>query len=325
MSINNPTITVLMPAYNAGNYIHEAIASVLAQSFADFELLIINDGSTDQTMEVISSFADERIVVISQDNLGVAAALNTGLEHARADYIARFDADDVCYPNRLRVQYDFMQRHPEYQVVGSAADYMDVDGHYLFTQEPAAFSNSQLQNLKYSVCPFIHSTVLYKRDVVLDNGGYNEWAYTFEDHFLWLQILSEQKACNLPEALIKVRLNPESVTIDEKWRPRKFLHIKYTALKKRSITQRDSDQLHQMGREQYSHRIKHGSYYALCGKKFLLNNYQPKKARTQIARAISIHPLRLDNYLFYTLSYMPEGLIAWLHKITSARQLITRG
>lgn len=311
-----------MPAYNAGNYIHEAIESVLAQSFTDFELLIINDGSTDQTMEMINSFDDERIVVISQDNLGVAAALNTGLEHARADYIARFDADDVCYPNRLQVQYDFMQRHPEYQVVGSAADYIDVDGYHLFTQEPAAFSNSQLQHLKYSVCPFIHSTVLYKKDVVLNNGGYNELAYTFEDHFLWLQILKEQKACNLPEALIKVRLNPESVTIDEKWRPRKFLHIKYTALKKRNITQRDSDRLHEIGREQYSHRIKYGAYYALCGKKFLLNNYQPKKARTHMAKAISIHPLRLDNYLLYTLSYLPERLITWLH--TSVNQL-TRG
>jgi len=324
MSISNPIITVLMPAYNAGNYIHEAIASVLAQSFNDFELLIVNDGSTDQTMQVIASFKDERIVVINQENLGVASALNTGLQHARAAYIARFDADDVCYPNRLQVQYDFMQRHPEYQVVGSAADYMDVEGHHLFTQEPAAFSNSQVQQLNYTICPFIHSTVLYKKQVVLNNGGYNELAYTFEDHFLWLQILKEQKACNLPEALIKVRLNPESITIDEKWRPRKFLNIKYAALKKRSITQRDSDRLHEIGREQYSHRIMHGSYYALCGKKFLLNNYQPQKARLHMAKAISIHPLRLDNYLLYTLSYMPEKLIAWLHKITSVSQL-TRG
>jgi glycosyltransferase involved in cell wall biosynthesis len=322
MSIINPTITVLMPAYNVGNYIHEAIASVLAQSFTDFELLIINDGSTDRTMDVISSFDDERIVVISQENRGVAAALNTGLHYARADYIARFDADDVCYPNRLQVQYEFMQRHPEYKIVGSAADYMDAEGQHLFAQEPAAFSNSQLQQLKYSVCPFNHSTVLYKKDVVLEAGGYNELAYTFEDHFLWLQILREHKACNLPEALIKFRLNPESITIDEKWRPRKFLHIKYTALKKRSITQRDSERLQQIGREQYSYRIKHGSYYALCGKKFLLNNFQPKKARTHMAKAISIHPLRLDNYLLYTLSFLPEGLITWLH--TSVNQF-TRG
>lgn len=325
MSFESPAITVLMPAYNAGSYIREAIVSVLGQSFTDFELLIVNDGSTDQTVDVIRQFNDPRVVVISQSNLGVAAALNNGLRHARAELIARFDADDVCYTNRLQLQYDFMQRHPEYQVVGSAADYMDVSGNYLFTQDPAGFSNKQLQQLNYSVCPFIHSTVLYKKQVVLDIGGYNELAYTFEDHFLWLDILKEQKACNLPEALIKVRLNPESVTIDEKWRPRKFLDIKYTALKKRSITIRDSERLHEIGREQYSHRIKHGSYYALCGKKFLLNNYQPQKARTNMAKAIGIHPLRLDNYILYTLSYLPEKLIAWLHKLTSVRQSIIRG
>jgi len=325
MSLNNPTITVLMPAYNAGNYIGEAIASVLAQTFTDFELLIINDGSTDQTTAIIRQFNDPRIVIINQENTGVAAALNTGLQHARAGYIARFDADDVCYPNRLQVQYDFMQRHPEYQIVGSAADYMDVEGNYLFTQEPAAYSNSQIHQLKYSACPFIHSCVLYKKDVVLNYGGYNEYAYTFEDHFLWLNILKEEKGCNLPEALIKVRINPESITIDEKWRPRKFLAIKYATLKKRSITPREGMRLQQICLGQYSHKVKHGAYYALCGKKFLLNNYQPQKAREHMAKAISIHPLRFDNYLLYTISYMPESLVAWLHKITSAKQLITRG
>lgn len=99
--MHSPQITVLMPAYNAGKYIREAITSVLEQSFADFELLIVNDGSTDDTADIIDSFNDERIVVLSQENKGVAAALNNGLRHARAPYIARFDADDVCYPYRL--------------------------------------------------------------------------------------------------------------------------------------------------------------------------------------------------------------------------------
>src|ERR1700761_7286076 len=98
---NKPQITVLMPAYNAGKYIAEAIASVLGQTFGDFELLIVNDGSTDDTLDIINSFDDKRIRVISQPNQGVAAALNTGLKHAKAEYIARFDADDICLPQRL--------------------------------------------------------------------------------------------------------------------------------------------------------------------------------------------------------------------------------
>ncbi len=320
MNFEIPKITVLMPAYNAEKYIGDAIESVLQQTFTDFELLIVNDGSTDDTVEVIRSYDDPRIVVIYQDNKGIAHALNYGLKYARAPFIARFDADDICYPDRLQMQYDFMTANPEYSVIGSAADYIDMDGHFLFTHKPPAFNNPEIQQLKYSVCPFIHSCVFYKKDLVISKGGYNEHAYTFEDHFLWVNILKDQKACNLPQPLIKVRLNPESITIDEKWRTRKFRDIKYTSLKNRSISKREGSLLAEIGEKQYSAKIKQGSYYALCGKKLLLNNFQPVKARLHVARAISISPFRLDNYLLYTVSYFPENVIAWLHKFTSGGQ-----
>ena len=317
MNFEVPKITVLMPAYNAGKYIGAAIESVLQQTFTDFELLIVNDGSTDDTVEVINAFNDPRIVVIYQDNKGVAQALNYGLKYARAPFIARFDADDICYPERLQQQYDFMIANPGYSIIGSAADYIDMEGLYLFTHKPPAFSNEEIQQLKYSVCPFIHSCVFYKKDVVISKGGYNEHAYTFEDHFLWVNILKDQKACNLPQSLIKVRLNPESITIDEKWRPRKFREIKYSTLKNRTIGIKEGSLLAGIGEKQYSAKIKQSSYYALCGKKLLLNNFQPQKAREYTARAISISPLRFDNYLLYTVSYFPSGVINWLHKFVS--------
>lgn len=319
MDLNNPKVTVLMPAYNAGKYIGEAIASVLEQSFTDFELLIINDGSTDDTEKIIRSFKDPRIVLISQENKGVSAALNLGLSHARADYIARFDADDICLPNRLKVQYDFITAYPEYTIIGSAVEYMDADGHYIFTHHPEGHLNEEIQQLKYTICPFIHSSVFYKKEAVVNNGGYNEHAYTYEDHFLWVNILKNEKACNLSQALIKVRLNPESITIDERWRTRKFRAIKYATLKNKNITEAEGNELYQIGGKQYSPKIKQGAYYALCGKKFLLNNYQPEKARLNMMRAISLHPLRLDNYLIYTVSYLPERFITWLHNISMGK------
>jgi glycosyltransferase involved in cell wall biosynthesis len=319
MDLNNPKITVLMPAYNAGKYIGEAIASVLEQSFTDFELLIINDGSTDDTEKIIRSFKDPTKELISQENKGVSAALNLGLSHARANYIARFDADDICLPNRLKVQYDFMTAYPEYTIIGSAVEYMDADGHYIFTHHPEGHLNEEIQQLKYTICPFIHSSVFYKKDVVINNGGYNEHAYTYEDHFLWVNILKNEKACNLSQALIKVRLNPESITIDEKWRTRKFRAIKYATLKNKNITEAEGNELYQIGGKQYSPKIKQGAYYALCGKKFLLNNYQPEKARLNMMRAISLHPFRLDNYLIYTVSYLPERFITWLHNISMGK------
>lgn len=314
MSIKQPHITVLMPAYNAERYICEAISSVLRQTFTGFELLIINDGSTDRTPEIIKSFKDPRITLYNQSNSGVAAALNTGLKLARAPYVARFDADDVCYPERLQVQYDFMQANPGYSIIGSAADYIDADGTYLFTHQPAGYTNEELQRLNYNICSFIHSTVFYKKEVILQKGGYNELAHTFEDHFLWASILEHEKVCNLPQPLIKVRLNPESVTIDEKWHTPRFTSIKNAALKKRSITPAEGDKLQRISHRQVSPKIKEGAYYALCGKKFLVNNYQPQKARLNIIKAISLHPFRLDNYLLYTVSYFPESFIIWLHK-----------
>ncbi|WP_183564812.1 glycosyltransferase family 2 protein [Mucilaginibacter sp. SP1R1] len=319
MNFDVPKITVLMPAYNAGKYIKEAIASVLEQTFTDFELLIVNDGSTDDTADVIRAFNDPRIVMIYQDNKGVALALNKGLQYARAPYIARFDADDVCHTERLQLQYDFMVNNPQYSIVGAAADYMDMDGTYLFTSTPPATTNEDIQQLAHDVCPFIHSTVFYKKEVIVNAGGYNEHAYTYEDHFLWVNILKDQKACNFLQPLIKLRLNPESITIDEKWRPRRFLEIKYATLKNRNITSHQGDLLMQIGEKQYSPQIKQGSYYALCAKKLLVNNYHPQKARLHVARAISISPLRLDNYLLYTITYLPERLITWLHKMSSGR------
>ena len=315
MNSNDPKVTVLMPAYNAEKYIEEAIASVLQQSFTDFELLIVNDGSADSTEEIIRSFNDPRIVLISQENKGVSAALNAGLRVARAEYIARFDADDICHPNRLKIQYEFITTWPEYSIVGSTADYIDAKGHFMFTHHLDGHLNEELQQLKYSVCPFIHSSVMYKKDAIINHGGYNEYAYTYEDHFLWVNILKYEKACNLSQSLIKVRLNPESITIDERWHSKRFLSIKYDTLKNRRITEAEGEELLTASIKQHSAKMKEGAYYAMCGKKFLLNNYQPVRSRTYMVKAISLHPLRMDNYLLYTISYLPERFINWLHKI----------
>jgi len=319
MNITEPKVTVLMPAYNAERYIADAIRSVLEQTFTDFELLVVDDGSTDSTSQIISSFQDHRVVLISQQNKGVSAALNLGLSLARAPYVARFDADDICYPDRLKIQYDFITTYPEYGIIGSAADYVDAEGHYIFTHYPAAHLNEEIQQLKYSICPFIHSSVMYKKDLIINNGGYNEHAYTYEDHFLWVNILKNEKACNLSKALIRVRLNPESITVDERWHSRKFRSIKYSTLKNKSITREQGTALYQISGKQYPAQKKAGAYYALCSKKFLVNNYQPAKARYNVARAIRLQPFRLDNYIIYTMSYLPEPIINWMYKISARR------
>jgi len=133
---------------------------------------------------------------------------------------------------------------------------------------------------------------------------------------LWTAIAKAGKLCNLAEPLIKYRLNPTSVTIDEKWRGSRFRELKRKAIKRGSITQAEGDELLAIIKNQDIQHFKEGSYHALCGKKFLANNYQPKKARAHVKKAIGIRPMRLDNYLLYSVSYLPEKLISWLHKLS---------
>jgi glycosyltransferase involved in cell wall biosynthesis len=309
----SPQITVLMPAYNAGKYIAEAIASVLGQTFGDFELLIVNDGSTDDTVSIIKSFDDQRIRIVSQSNQGVAAALNTGLRHAHADYIARFDADDICLPHRLQKQYDFLKANPDYILVGSDVDYIIENNDFLFHFKCLAHSHEEILDKLYFYCPFVHPAVMYKKEVVLSVGGYPDAAHNFEDYMLWVAIAGKGKFCNLDEPLVKYRLNPQSVTIDERWRGRRFRELKRKAVINGIISDEEGNELLEIIKRQDVKRIKEGSYHALCGKKFLADNYQPRKARRHVKKAIKVHPLRVDNYLLYMVSFLPKRMITWLH------------
>jgi Glycosyl transferase family 2 len=309
-----PAITVLMPAHNAAAFIGEAIASVLNQTFVDFELLIINDGSTDETARVIQQFTDARIRVINQPKAGIAAALNKGLELANARLVARFDADDICIPNRLQVQYDFVQAHPNYVVVGCDVEYVDAHGGFVFAHEMPAHTDADIRKLTMAICPFIHSGVLFDKEAIVRAGGYNERAHTFEDHFLWNQVLQQGSGCNLPQVLLQVRLNPPSLTIDEKWRPARFLALKQAVLQKGHITAAEGEELALLIAQQQNSRLKEGAYHALLGKKFLWNNHQPKKARFHLQLAIQVKPFSVTLRCLYLLSYLPGTWIRILYK-----------
>ncbi|GAA4736729.1 glycosyltransferase family 2 protein [Flavisolibacter ginsenosidimutans] len=302
-------LSVLMPAYNVAAYIGDAIASVLNQSFKEFELVIVNDGSTDNTGSIIRNFNDGRIVLINQENKGIAAALNKALEIAKGDYVARFDADDICYPHRLAKQYNFMTAHSSCVIAGSAADYVDEKGEYVFTNYPPAYTDDEIRSVLKRICPFIHSSVICKKTALLKHGGYNEHAHSFEDHLLWQSVLSEGRVVNFHEPLIQVRLNPESVTIDEQWRPRTFHQIKQRVIEENFITAKQGEELLQIIQSQNNPQLKESAYHSLLAKKFLWNNYQPQKARKSLKKVLVQNKLHWKSYCFYALSFLPRTVL----------------
>ncbi|MBS1616221.1 MAG: glycosyltransferase [Bacteroidetes bacterium] len=311
----NPALTVLMPAFNAGAYIREAIESVLSQSFEDFEFLIIDDGSKDDSLRIIQSFQDPRIRVISRANKGLIASLNEGIGLARSGLIARHDADDICLPQRLEKQYSFLQQHPKYLLVGSDAEYVDQDGNYLCKLEaPVGYRFEEIWKRRFEKNPFIHPAVMFRKDAALAAGAYPKNALQFEDWLLWLRMMAHGPGCNLPEVLLQVRINPESVTIDERWRPEAFHEIRRRSLEQEEVQDADAAQLAGLIQAQGGQAFKQASYHALVAKKYLWNNHNATMARKHLREALKAYPRNSEPYLLYMLSFLPSGLIRVVYK-----------
>lgn len=311
-------ITVLMPAYNCESYIVEAMDSILNQTFKNFEFLIINDGSTDTTEKIIKSYSDERIRLITQKNAGVSEALNRGLREASGKYIARFDADDVCYPTRLEEQYKFMLENPDYVLIGSDADYITKTGEFIFSYQSTGHTNEEIQERIFERNPFIHSVVFFPKEVALECGMYDPKAHTFEDHLLWVKVVKRGKVCNFKKPFIKVRLNPESVTTDERVRGKRFLEIRKNILENNSqISDVDEKELLAIIRNQNSVSIKKLGYHLFVAKKFLWNNHQPVKARHHILKAIKLKPTLMSSYVLLAVSFLPKKAIYKLYSTVS--------
>src|SRR4051794_15571169 len=170
-----PKITVLMPVYNAAEYIRETIDSVLSQSFTDFEFLIINDGSTDQSEEIIKSYSDPRIRLINNEkNMRLIATLNKGIELAKGEYIARMDADDICLPTRLEKQYKVMEDNKDIALCGTGIKMM---GKKFF--QPLVISNSNtIKNVMRAFNVFFHPTVMFRKSILIEQN------YRYDPNYL---------------------------------------------------------------------------------------------------------------------------------------------
>ena len=310
----NPRLSILMPAYNAGAFIGDAIRSVLEQNFSDWELVIVNDGSTDDTMDVAGSFDDRRIRLINAPHGGVSRALNAGLSYTRSNLVARFDADDRCKPGRLKLQYEFMRDHPEIVISGGGADYVDARGAFVFHYQPPAATSDEIRKLPVHQCPFIHSTVIYRKDMILRSGGYSERAHSFEDRMLWRSVLQRGNGWNLPSALIDVRLSPQSLTIDERWRPKRFHELRDKALTTGRISQLEAEELLRLVRQSNADSSE-GAYHVLLGKKYLWDNHQPRRARENLALALRHRPADPRTYALWLASFLPGAAVKRLYQL----------
>lgn len=199
-----------MSVYNGEQYLQEAIESILNQTYSDFELIIIDDASTDSTPQIIQSYRDPRIRVIrNNENLGLTKSLNKGLTLAKGEYVARMDADDISLPERFEKQVAFLDSHPEVAVVGTAKQLINRRGTILGTYIPP-LQPQYRDFLKTNL--ITHGSVMVRREILKAYGGYNELFRKSQDYALWLEMAKQHKLINIPDVLYKLRTHEMSVT-----------------------------------------------------------------------------------------------------------------
>ncbi len=206
-----PSISIIMPVWNGEKYLAAAIDSLLAQTFTDFELLVVDDGSTDRTPEILRAYADPRLRVLRLDHAGIVVALNHGMSQARAEWIARLDADDLSLPRRLELQWQAVARRPRAVLCHTAVTF--------FGDENLVIGESRLPRSRsftaLRLClrsPIVHSTVLFKKSVALAVGGYLPEERHAEDFSLWGRLLEQGEFIALTKKLVRFRWHAQSVS-----------------------------------------------------------------------------------------------------------------
>jgi glycosyltransferase involved in cell wall biosynthesis len=211
--VQEPLVSVILPVRNGARYVAQAVRSILAQTCPDLELIVIDDGSTDDTpAQVLAAGAgDPRLLLLSHPPSGVAIALNHGCAQARGQFLARMDADDIALPQRLAHQAAFLQQHPTVAVVGARALVLrDDHATDLILGGPTA-PRDVAACLRHENC-LIHPTVMLRREVFMQLGGYRPLCADAEDLDLWLRLAERHELANLPDVLLHYRLHDRQVS-----------------------------------------------------------------------------------------------------------------
>ena len=211
------SLTVVMPAHNSASTIVAAIESVLCQSYPDFELWVLENGSSDRTLDVARSFTDPRVKVFDLGSIGFQESLAFALENSQAEWLARMDADDLIFPDRFKIQMEAIEEHPEVVLVGTQRAYLTPFGHIF--EPTATVSSRHVGHLNLRLKGedrkfFIDASVIFNRSFALEVGGYDP-EFEMGDVPLWFRILSKGEGWEIAEPLYLYRLNPKSMSFSK--------------------------------------------------------------------------------------------------------------
>ena len=296
-----PKLSVIMSAYNSSETIERAMSSILDLSFSDFELVVLNDGSTDDTEAKILSFDDDRIKYHRLDHAGLTKALNFGVSLAEAEIIVRHDSDDWSEPNRFTKQVELLDSHPDLALVSSWHNVVDLEGKYL-GQKPTAGDDGSLKRMLRRRNPFCHGTVMVRKSAFETVGGYNEDLLFSQDYDLWLRMAGAgiKFAC-IPEPLYNYSITPDSIA-------KGWLKLGYAKDIRRSVGDSSGQQgfavtsLSTVGERETQSLW----FYALGS--LALEDGRRGRALSYFVRSVLANPLRWQAYFKAGTAFLPITL-----------------
>jgi glycosyltransferase involved in cell wall biosynthesis len=305
-----PKVSIVMSVYNGADYLRESINSILDQTYSDFEFIIVNDGSTDSTQNIIELYNDSRIKLYNIDNIGLAAALNFGISKSQTDLIARMDADDLSDVLRIEKQYFFMKKYKEFVLIGTGAHEIDMLGTFIHERNVI----SDWKNIKefFPKSPFVHPSVMFRKKAFFDAGMYPEFLSRGQDTVLFNRMSRFGKMGNLKDSLLSYRITDSSLS-DRNKKNQKFINgLVLKTINGIPLTNEDNDLL--------SHIIKQKAtkdrkflYHIYISKKHLFNNFDRKRALSHLFSAMRLQFFSLELATLLILSLMPSIFVKFLY------------
>lgn len=304
-----PKVSVVMAVYNGDAYLGDAIQSILSQSFTDFEFVIIDDGSTDKSADIIRSYDDSRIRLFQQENRGLPASLNRGIDLSRAEYIARMDADDISESVRLDRQIRYMDNNTNCVALGTWGLMIDQDGLPLQKMKMPLQRETIWQELQHGASPFIHGSIMFRKNAVLECGGYDDRMITAQDWHLWTKMYQVGKMTNLSDILYRHRLSPEAITTmtPQMGKLKRAVLEKY--LETGKMTSENAESLRFLKKD-LSQREKNALYHIRVGKALIEGNWEPLLARQHFWQSIRLMPYNYISWVNFALCFLPHSWVS---------------
>jgi len=312
--MTSPVVSVILPTLNDAEYVAKAIESVISQTYTDFEIIVVDDGSTDGTIEYLDDHPDDRIkLIVREKKSGITSAINHGIRESRGKFIARHDADDWSDNERLEKQVAYLDRNSEVVLVGTGAYLVDENG--IIQSQRRVLESPSLDDL-INHNEFVHGSVMIRKGVLESVGCYDEWFHTTEDYDLWLRLAEEYEVRNIDEPLYYFRQHDESL-YGSNLEELKLYHL----LAVRRVTSGIDDEIRSLidergidaFRDQLTESEKRWFHTELARE--YLRYGDLKNGRHHSKQAIKRSPTNLMTYSLFVLSLTTPGITQFVARV----------